>query len=235
MPDATAVSAMSAFKPDQGSASEIARRSPCGGTQSPTTLTPEERTRGKLVIISGPSGTGKTSICERLLQVVPRAEWSVSATTRARRGHEVEGRDYHFVSAAEFERMQNAGELLECAEYLGHWYGTPVRPAEQAVRAGRTIILEIDVQGAAQIAHKMPESVRIFVLPPTMQTLQARLAGRHTESAEIQRKRLERADGEIRFARDSGVYPHFITNDTVDDSVNRVLQILGVSAAVAAR
>lgn len=145
----------------------------------------------------------------------------------------MDGRDYHFVDPDTFERMRTAGDLLECAQYLGHWYGTPVRPVEEALQDGRTIILEIDVQGVAQIARKMPSSIRVFVLPPTMESLQARLAGRHTESAELQRQRLDRADGEIRFARDSGVYQHFITNDTVEGSVQRVLEILGLPSAKA--
>jgi len=182
--------------------------------------------RGALVIISGPSGAGKTSICDELLRRIPNSRWSVSVTTRARRGQEVDGKAYRFITPAEFERMVAADELLEHAQYLGNWYGTPRAPVEAAVAAGQIIIMEIDVQGGAQIARKVLESIRIFVLPPTMETLQARLAGRQTETELLQQKRLAEADGEIAFARSSGYYPYFITNDILKDSVERVLEII---------
>lgn len=183
-------------------------------------------TRGKLVVISGPSGAGKTSICDELLRRLPNARWSVSVTTRPPRTGERDGEAYRFVSREEFQRMLENGELLEHTEYLGNCYGTPLGPVQEAVARGEIVIMEIDVQGGAQVAQKVPDSIRIFVLPPTMETLQARLAGRRTESEQIQKRRLEQADGEIAFARNSGCYQYFITNDILSDSVEQVLEII---------
>jgi len=185
-----------------------------------------EQRRGRLVVISGPSGTGKTSICDGLLKRIPNSRWSVSVTTRPKRGHEVDGQHYWFVTCERFEHMLANDEVLEHATYLGHQYGTPRAPVEQAVERGDIVIMEIDVQGGAQIAQRVPDSIRIFVLPPTRETLQARLEGRQTESDALQRKRLAEADGEIGFAKNSGHYPYFITNDILNDSIERVLEII---------
>ena len=154
---------------------------------------------GKLVVISGPSGAGKTSICDELLKRIPNSRWSVSVTTRPMRGHEVDGEAYRFITREEFDRMVARDELLE------H---------------------EIEVQGGAQVAQRVPDSIRIFILPPTMETLKARLEGRQTETEALQDKRLAEADGEIGFAKNSGYYQYFITNDILKDSVDRVLEII---------
>lgn len=185
-----------------------------------------EKGRGRLVVVSGPSGAGKTSICKELLRRIPDSRWSVSVTTRPKRGNEVDGQAYRFITREEFERMIGQHKLLEHAEYLGQLYGTPRGPTEAAVAAGAIIIMEIDVQGGAQVAHRVPDSIRIFILPPTVETLQARLEGRQTESDALQQRRLAEADGEIAFARNSGCYQYFITNDILEDSVDRVLRII---------
>ncbi|HEY3245274.1 MAG TPA: guanylate kinase [Phycisphaerae bacterium] len=181
---------------------------------------------GKVIVISGPSGAGKTSICEALLKADPTMVWSVSATTRPPRGDEQSGRSYEFIDRAEFERRRAAGEFLETAEYVGHLYGTPLRPVLDAIRSGRDVLMEIDVQGGYQVSRKMPESIRFFVLPPDMESLKARLAGRRTESAEQLQRRLAKADGEIGFARDCGCYQHFVVNDVLDETVAEIREIV---------
>jgi guanylate kinase len=182
--------------------------------------------RGKLIVISGPSGTGKTSICNALLARDPGAVWSVSATTRPPRGQEKSGSSYEYISREEFDARRERGEFLEWAEYVGHLYGTPAKPVDRALEAGNNVIMEIDVQGGAQVAERVPESIRVFVLPPTMESLKARLEGRHTESAEQLTKRLAEADGEIGFARDSGRYRHFVVNDVLEDTVAEIEGII---------
>lgn len=182
--------------------------------------------RGKLIVITGPSGAGKTSICRALLEQLPDTVWSVSATTRPMRPGDTPNESYQFVSREEFEAREAAGEFLEAADYVGHRYGTPRRPVEQAIETGKNIILEIDVQGGMQVASRMPDSVRIFVLPPSPESLRARLEGRRTEAAEQLAKRLAQADGEIATARDSGQYPHFVVNDVLESTIEEVKQII---------
>lgn len=184
------------------------------------------RRRGLLVVISGPSGAGKTSICDALLTRDPQAVWSVSATTRPPRGGEAGGSSYEYTSRAEFEARRERGEFLEWAEYVGQLYGTPAAQVFEAREAGRDVVMEIDVQGGAQVAERVPESVRVFVLPPTMESLKARLEGRRTESAEQLSKRLAEADGEIGFARDSGKYDHFVVNDVLEDTIKQIAGII---------
>ncbi len=181
---------------------------------------------GKLVVISGPSGTGKTSICNALLEQVPGATWSVSATTRPMRPGDVDGKTYEFVDRAEFDRRVEAGDFLEWAEYVGQRYGTPRKPVECALADGQFVVLEIDVQGGMLVAKAMPDSVRIFVLPPNAASLRARLEGRKTEEAEQLSQRLAQADGEIAVARDSGCYDHFVVNDVLEETIEQVKQII---------
>ncbi len=184
------------------------------------------RRTGRLIVISGPSGTGKTSICNRLLEQLPDAVWSISATTRPKRANEVDGENYRFISPEEFESRRARGDFLETAEYVGNMYGTPAGPAREAVQAGKFMILEIEVQGGVQVAQAMPDSIRVFVLPPTHETLVARLEGRKTESAEQLKRRLAEADGEIAAAQDLGCYQHFVTNDILDETVADIMEII---------
>jgi guanylate kinase len=181
---------------------------------------------GKLVVISGPSGAGKTSICSALLERLPKTTWSISVTTRPKRGGEVDGDSYQFVSVEEFERRARDGAFLENAEYIGHQYGTPRRPVEQALASGQNVIMEIDVQGGMQVAERMPESIRIFVLPPDRASLRARLEGRKTEAEEQLVRRLAKSDGEIATARDSGAYDYFVVNDILETTVEEVCEII---------
>ena len=182
--------------------------------------------RGKLIVISGPSGAGKTSICNALLKQLPNVSWSVSVTTRSPRAGERDGESYSFVSLEEFEKKQAQGDFLESAEYIGQKYGTPQAPVEASLAAGRSVVMEIDVQGGLQVAKRMPESVRIFVLPPDSASLRARLEGRNTEAKDQLQKRLGQADGEIAVARDSGCYEHFVVNDVLEDTIELVKNII---------
>ena len=152
--------------------------------------------RGLLFIISGPAGSGKGTIVKRVRELA-EFDFSVSATTRAPRPGEIDGVHYFFTDKEEFRRKIAAGEMLEHAEYVGNYYGTPKKPVDDALSAGKNIILDIDVQGALQVKTKMPEAVMIFVLPPDFETLMRRIRGRGTESEEIIAKRMEKARFEL--------------------------------------
>lgn len=182
--------------------------------------------KGLLLVVSGPSGAGKSTVCQELLRRIPDARWSVSATTRPPRPGDVDGETYWFVSEEEFSRRREAGEFLECAQYLGHWYGTPIGPVREALARGEVLVLEIDVQGAAQVAERMPESLRVFLLPPSMEELRRRLVGRRTESAEQQAARLARAQEEIEAARRLGCYNAFVVNDDVGRAAEEIARLV---------
>ncbi len=184
------------------------------------------RDQGRLIVISGPSGAGKTSICNALLQRLPHAVWSMSATTRTPRPGEESGQCYEFVSCETFELRVAAGDFLERAEYVGEKYGTPRQPVERAVAEGKNVVMEIDVQGGIQVAQRIPDSIRVFVMPPDMDSLRARLEGRNTEAEEQLSKRLKTADGEIATARDCGCYQHFVVNDVLEETIREVLEIV---------
>jgi guanylate kinase len=179
-----------------------------------------------IVIISGPSGAGKTTICRELVRRLPDAMLSVSATTRPKRPNEVDGDAYSFITPAEFQRRIEERRFLEWAEYLGNRYGTPMEPVLAALAHGRVVLLEIEVQGGVQVKRARPDAIGVFVLPPTMESLKARLAGRDTESERQMQQRLAEADGEIGFARDCGCYAYFVVNDEVERTVNEIIAII---------
>jgi guanylate kinase len=167
----------------------------------------------QLVIISGPSGVGKDTIIEAMKRRAPQVgrHHVITCTTRGRRAGEVDGVHYHFLPAEEFHRLRESGGLLEAAEVHGNWYGTPRDQVVQALASGRDAILKIDVQGARAVRALVPESLLIFVVPPSLEALEARLTGRSTESSEQLERR--RRDAATELARKDD-YDHVVVNET---------------------
>jgi guanylate kinase len=174
-------------------------------------------------VITGPSGVGKGTLIRTLLQRVPELELSVSATTRKPRLGETQGVDYHFMDDAEFDRRVRGGEFVEHASYSGRRYGTLRADLDQRIARGAPVVLEIEVQGARQIAETMPEAIRIFVAPPSEEALRTRLIGRGTDSPEDVERRLATAAEELRARRE---FPHVVVNDRLDDAVVALEEIV---------
>ncbi|GAM05403.1 MULTISPECIES: guanylate kinase [Novosphingobium] len=180
--------------------------------------------RGLMLILSSPSGAGKTTISRMLLEHDPHIRNSVSCTTRAPRPGEVDGRDYHFVSQDQFDRMAEDGEFLEWAHVFGKSYGTPKAQVKAGLKAGQDYIFDIDWQGTQQLYQKLERDVvRIFLLPPSIEELRRRLTGRGTDSAEIIAARMERARSEI--SHWDG-YDYVVVNDDIEACFAKVKQIL---------
>ena len=183
----------------------------------------EGKERGLLLVISAPSGGGKGTVLKELFAQDENLRLSVSATTRAPRPGEVHGEQYYFTTKEDFEKMIGAGEMLEYAQYVGNYYGTPKAPVEAWLTEGRDVVLEIEVQGGAQIKKLCPDCVSIFILPPSMEVLEKRLRGRGTEADKVVQSRLEAAKREIPCARE---YDYIVYNDRLEDAVADVQAIL---------
>ena len=177
-----------------------------------------------VIIISGPSGVGKGTICRELVKRLDNVYLSVSVTTRTRGREELEGKEYFFITDEQFEERINNGLLLEYARVFDNYYGTPRDKTDQALAAGKTVILEIDVQGARQAKDIYPDAIAIFILPPNRTQLVERIDGRGREDSETARKRLERAEGEI--AQAKKFYDDMVVNDDLDQAVEEVINII---------
>jgi guanylate kinase len=169
--------------------------------------------KGALFVVTGASGTGKTTLVKEAFRVLPELKFSVSATTRARREGETDGVEYRFISLADFEAMRDQGEFLEHAEVYGNYYGTPRAPIEDALLRGESILLEIDVQGARSVREKFPDSVQVFVLPPDLATIEGRLRHRSTDSEEIIQGRVDAAMIQISAC---GEFDYLVVNDDLE-------------------
>ena len=179
--------------------------------------------RGKTFIICGPSGVGKGTVVARLLASDPTLYFSVSATTRAPRPGEQDGKHYHFLTMEQFEQWIAEDQFLEHAQFVGNRYGTPQLYVDKAMEQGRDVLLDIEIQGAEQVHRKRPDAVRIYVAPPSWAELERRLIGRGTEDMERVRSRLERGKVEFAAAKD---FDSFVINDTVDHAVSEIQAIM---------
>lgn len=179
---------------------------------------------GKLVVISGPSGVGKGTICKQLVRRLSDVCLSISATTRPKAKTEVDGKDYYFLPREQFEKRIKEGSLLEYAEVFGNFYGTPKDKVDEATAAGKTVILEIDVQGGRQVKAKCPDAVMIFIMPPTTKALVERITGRGRDADDVVQKRLAKANTEIEAA--GNLYEYKIVNDDLEQAINEVMEII---------
>ncbi|CAN5280001.1 guanylate kinase [soil metagenome] len=177
--------------------------------------------RGRLIVVSGPSGAGKSTLIKASLEALPALAYSVSATTRGPRPGEVDGRDYIFLSRKEFELWIEEGRFLEWAEYSGNLYGTPEQKVEEFLDAGKSVILELELQGARQVQLKRPDAVMVFVRAPSLEETRRRLTGRATETEEALESRLATAVGEVA-ARDE--FDHEVINENREQACKDMIE-----------
>ncbi len=181
------------------------------------------KTKGFLIVLSGPSGAGKNSVMNAVFPTIPNLKYSVSVTTRPPRVGEVHAVNYFFVSEEEFDKMLAADLLLESATFVGYRYGTPKKYVYEQIEAGNAVIMDIDIQGAAQIKRKMPEAVLVFLLPPTPEELSRRLRLRGSDSEEVIKRRLAKSREEVKHIVD---YDYFIINDDLNKAAEQLRQII---------
>ena len=186
----------------------------------------EKKEKGLLIVLSGPSGAGKSTVVKQLMQQRGNIHFSVSYTTRAPRSEDIDGVTYNFVDRAEFERMIANNEFLEYAEYSGNYYGTSLKVIEEKQAAGIDVLLDIEVQGAANVRSKCPDAVLVFTVPPSYQELERRLRGRNTDDEQTICKRLSRALEEV---REINMYDYLVINDQVDNAVAELDAIMSAA------
>jgi guanylate kinase len=201
---------------------------PAAGARAPSPGTGCDGRRGLLFVVSAPSGTGKTTVVERLVQIVPDLALSRSYTSRRAREGEADGVDYNFISRARFEEMIAAEAFLEWADVFGNLYGTCAADAEEALGAGRDLVLVIDVQGARQVRARFRDLVGIFVMPPSFEALEGRLRGRSKDPEEAIQRRLRTARAEVASFTE---YDYVIVNDELDACVDRLRAIVTAERA----
>lgn len=180
--------------------------------------------KGQLIVLTGPSGVGKGTLVQLLLERQPHWFLSISATTRSPRAGEVDGQSYYFLTKEEFQTWIGEEKLLEWAEYAGNYYGTPRQPVEEQIAQGKTVLLEIEVLGARQIKQTFPSARRIFILPPSVEVLEERLRGRGSDSETAIAKRLAQAQQELQAAAE---FDYQVVNDDLDQALHRLVELIG--------
>ena len=179
--------------------------------------------KGLLILVSGASGTGKGTVCKKLLSEMPEMYYSISATTRQPRDGETDGVEYFFITVDDFKKKIAEGKFLEYAEVYGNFYGTPLYKIEENLNSGRNVLLEIDTQRALKVMEKIPEGVFIFLLPPSLEELYSRIKKRGTEDEETLKRRFDSAKSEIEVGKK---YQYAVVNDTVDKAVEKIKSII---------